>query len=433
MARVVGGLLLALVCARVAHAGPTRKVAIDTDPEGATVYVGDKESGPKCQKTPCTLDLPIGDTTVLFIELENFSEAIEQVEVPNKRDSKPLKFHVELKAAVGTIIVNGAPGANIEINDEDKGKAPAHIEMPEGSHHVVVTQGGKTLYDDFVQVDANAEATITPRAGGITKSTPTDPGTPTSTDTPVDKPPATGAPSKPRGHYVMGSGAFDVGFRKFSYDGNMTKNTLRDESEVGQVLAGPMIELWPTEILGLGVLPGLSLMARFEFGLNSQPVSGMDISGTTTTFWQSLEISVRNRFVIADTAAVEVGVGYLRDTYRFNGSPNDVELVPDADYQSIRIGVRGSLLLDPVEPYIVLENRIVLDGGAIQQRFLSASANGYHGALGAVAHFGNFSVRLEAAITDYSWTFKPDTGAMFFATGGSDRIEEISLALGYSY
>jgi hypothetical protein len=432
MARVVGALLLVLVCAGVAHAGPTRKVVIDTDPEGATIYVGDKESGPKCQTTPCTLDLPIGDTTILFIELESFSEAIEQVEVPNKRDSKPMKFHVDLKAAVGTIVINGSPGANIEINDEDKGKAPARIEMPEGSHHVVVTQGGKRLFDDFVQVDANAEATVTPRAGGITKSNPTNP-TATPTDATVDKP-ATPATSKPRGHYVMGSGAFDVGFRKFSYDGNMTKNTLRDETEVGQVLAGPMIELWPTEILGLGVLPGLSLMGRFEFGLNSQPVTGMDIAGTTTTFWQSLEISVRNRFVIADTAAVEVGVGYLRDTYRFNGSPNDVMLVPDADYQSIRVGVRGSLLLDPVEPYLVLENRIVLNGGSLQQRFpLGASANGLHGALGAVAHFGNFAVRLEAAITDYSWTFKPDTGARFIASGGSDRIEDISLSLGYSY
>jgi len=434
MGRVVGGLACALVSASVAHAGgPTRKVTIETEPEGATVYLNDKENGPKCEKTPCTIDLPAGEAAVVIIELENYAEEFEQVDVPAKRDSKPLKVHYELKAAIGTLVVNGAPGATVEVDGKDKGKTPARIEMPEGAYRVVVKQGTKTLYDEYVQVDSGNEATVTPRSGGsgpvAIKDTPepTDPGEPTAITKPA-------TPGKPRGNYFLGSGAFDVGFRKFSYDGNQTKMTLRDESEVGQVLAGPVLEVWPTEIAGLDLLHGLSILARFEFGLNSQTVSGNGLGGTTTTFWQSYEFSLRNRWVLANTGTIEVGVGYVRDTYRFNGAPSDVMLVPDADYQSIRLGVRGSLLLDPVEPYIVLENRIVLDGGSIAKRFaLGADANGLHGGLGLAAHFGHLNARFEAAITDYSWTFKPDAGATFIASGGSDRIEEISLSVGYSY
>ena len=109
--------------------------------------------------------------------------------------------------------------------------------------------------------------------------------------------------------------------------------------------------------------------------------------------------------------------------------------MPDADYRSIRIGVRGSLLVGSIEPYLAIENRIVMSGGkVIEDRFsLGASATGLRGALGFAARLGSFAARLEGSLTRYAWTFKFNTMDEFKADGASDSIIMISAALGYEY
>ena len=47
----------------------------------------------------------------------------------------------------------------------------------------------------------------------------------------------------------------DVGFRQFSYRNNTTPSTQRNDNEVGQVLAGPIVEVWPTTLPGSGRCP----------------------------------------------------------------------------------------------------------------------------------------------------------------------------------
>jgi hypothetical protein len=184
------------------------------------------------------------------------------------------------------------------------------------------------------------------------------------------------------------------------------------------------------------VLPGLAVVLRYQYGVNGQAVSGNGVTGSLTTFWQALEIGAKYRWVVLDNQlAVEAGGGYLRDTYRFNGNATDITLVPDADYQSIRIGARAAYVAGQLEPYLVLESRLVLDGGAVGTRFpLGASASGLHGALGVAAHFGALGLRVEGSLTQYSWTFKADpTMDEYVATGGSDSIKQITLAVGYAY
>jgi hypothetical protein len=228
---------------------------------------------------------------------------------------------------------------------------------------------------------------------------------------------------------------FDVGFRKVRYDGVVTTSTLRTEDEGGQVIAGPQVEIWPGTLAGVRALRGLSLVGRFQFPVNKQPVTGGGLMGTTTTYWQSLEVSLRHRWTIANTAAVEVGAGFVRDQHQFNTEFDaDRRLVPDADYRSVRIGVRGALVAGSLEPYLAAENRIVMSGGAIGDRFsLGASASGLRGALGVIAHFGGFAARVEGSATRYSWTFKYDNMDEFKADGASDSIFMISAALGYAY
>ncbi len=157
--------------------------------------------------------------------------------------------------------------------------------------------------------------------------------------------------------------------------------------------------------------------------------------GNMTTFWQSLEISARQRWTLAK-GTIDVGAGFIRDQHQFNtNNTNDLNLVPDADYRAIRIGVRGSLRIGTLEPYLAAENRIVLSGGkTIEDRFsIEASASGLRGALGTTAKLGPIHGRLESSFTRYSWTFKSQPTDTFKATGASDLIIMISAGVGYEY
>ena len=415
----------------VAEAGPTRKVVVETDPPGATVYLNDMEAGPVCKATPCTIDVPVNGEANLIIEAASYAPEFATVDL-TKRSSKPIAVKVSLKKAVGAITIDTPKGASVAVDDADAGKVPAHIDVEAGGHHVVVTVNGKDVFNDFVNVEVGEEVPVTPSATPPPGPPPPDGGEVDTTPKPVA--------TTHRRPYLFAAAAFDVGFRKFTYDNvqlnKMGVNKLREEDEGGQVLAGPAVEVYPTAIANVDLLPGLAIVLRYQYGINGQAVSGNGVTGALTTFWQALEIGAKYRWVLLDNQlAVEAGGGYLRDTYRFNGNATDITLVPDADYQSLRIGARAAYVAGQFEPYLVLESRLVLDGGAVGTRFpLGASASGLHGALGVAAHFGALGVRVEGALTQYSWTFKADPAmSEYVATGGSDSIKQITLAVGYAY
>ncbi|HEX4423232.1 MAG TPA: PEGA domain-containing protein [Kofleriaceae bacterium] len=412
----------------------TSKVTIETDPPGAKVYFNLKEDGEKC-KTPCTIDAPVGETPII-VEAENRRPIIENLVVP-KKSARPIKVVYKLEPAVGTLVVEGGAGATIKVDDEDKGKAPARVEgVFAGAHHVVVEQNGKPLFDQFVEVEDGHEAMVTAAAG--TGGAPT----PSSGDaSPAVRATApTPAPRARHGPAIALSGVMDVGFRHFTYANNLTRDTQRNDTENGQVLAGPIVELWPTTLAGLDLLPGLALYGRFEYGLNAQAVTIVKTTGakmptTLSTAWRSLEVSLHQRWTIAGTGTIEVGGGYVQDQYQFKGDATDIANVPDAVYKTVRIGGRASLLLGLLEPYVVAENRVVLSGGAMDARYsLGASTSGVHAAIGAALHLsGHLEAHLEGALTRYSWTFKFDNTDMHRADGGTDSIENVTIAIGYLY
>jgi len=418
--------------------GKTSKVTIETDPPGAKVYFGLKEDGEICT-TPCTVDAPIGETPII-VEAASRRTIIENLVVP-KKTARPMKVRYTLAPAVGTLIVEGGNGATIKIDDEDKGKAPGRVDgVAAGAHHIVVEKNGKPLYDDFLEIEAGHEATVTARTAAAEPPPPPRKRDPAISATTTTAAPAPAPRARRRGPSFAVTGTMDVGFRQFSYRNNTTPETQRDDQEGGQILAGPIVEVWPTTLLGLGILPGLALYGRFELGVNAQPVTvidsttGMKMQTSLTTAWRSLEVSLHQRWTIANTATLEIGAGYTDDRYQFNGASDEIALVPDASYKAVRVGVRASLLLGSLEPYVAAENRLVLSGGAMDKRYtLGTSVNGIHGALGAAVHLGHVEVRLEGGLTRYSWTFKPDTTDATKADGGTDTIESVTVALGYAY
>jgi hypothetical protein len=419
-----------------AAAGPgTSKVTFETDPPGAKVYFNAKEDGEVCT-TPCTVDAPIGETPII-VEAENRRAIIENLVVPRKM-ARPLRMSYKLKPAYGSLVIEGSEGATIKIDERAQGTAPHRFDdVLAGAHHVVLEKDGKKLYDEFVEVEVDTDTSIAaPRSSG-----PAAPPPPAGPAVEAVREPADRAPGAPR---IAIAAVTDLGFRQFTYKNNMTKGRQHDDREGGQVLTGAAIELWPTTLLNLGVLSGLSLYGRFQIGANPQRVTMKDTMGVVkptslTTSWRSLEISLHQRWMLSSVGTLEVGAGYTSDRYQFStdGTPtgNDqLATVPDAAYKAVRIGGRASLLLGRLEPYLAAENRLVLSGGRMEQRYsVSTSVNGVQGTVGAVLHLGRFEVRAEAGVVLYSWTFRYDAGDDDRADGGSDQIERIGLTLGYVY
>ena len=442
MARLLAIAVL-VAATGVAGAAPKKKVQIETEPPGAEVYLNLIEDGKICE-TPCSIEVAVNSTTTLILQLEGHESMIESVSVTRKSPGK-LSFKLEPKQG-GVIVVEGPAGATVTVDDEDKGKAPVRIDTDAGPHAVTITLDGREVGSQIVEVVAGEEHKV----GGVGKTVAVK-----EPDPDPDPGPKVVAeqPSPPRaGPLFALSAVADIGFRTFKYDNAMTDN-LGDDKEFGQVMVGPMLEVWPGTLLGVRALRGLSIVARVQFGINKQAVTvDPDDAGpeparqsAARTFWGSLEASVRHKWTIKDTATIEPSVGYVREQYQFETDADnptagmDFELVPDAVYNAVRLGIHGSLLLGSLEPYVGVENRIVLAGGTIEDRFSNngggadPKATGLRGLAGISAKLGAINARLEASYTRYSWTFKFDNDSEFQATGGNDTIRLISASVGYAY
>ena len=440
MARVVVAAAALVACVGAAAAGPTRKVEVSSTPAGASVYIDAPSNGELC-KTPCTIDAPVGKST-LILQLENYEPLFESLSVP--RSGKKVSVSYTLQSAVGTLIVHGPDGATINVDEKDKGKVPDKVAVESGSHHVTVMLEGKTLYDDFINVDTGADTEITAKAvatasggdtgGGDTGGGATGGGDTGGSDIGPDDHKST--PSGPRGRIVTGVIQVDIGFRRLSYDN--PRGTLKPDSgetEDGQVLVGPALEIWPTQLMHLGALSGLSLFVRFQIGVNHQELTTQTgnmapVPAGASTAWSSLEASLRQRWVLADTVAVVISGGFVRDSLGFDiTNPATAPDVPDADYKSVRIGARLAMV-GTVAPYIEAENRFVVAGGKFATKFMQASATGVHAAAGVAIHMGALAAKAEGEITSYSWTFSQQDPN---ADGASDKVFGFAALLAYQY
>nr|HEX4314608.1 PEGA domain-containing protein [Kofleriaceae bacterium] len=433
---------VAVAAPRTAQAQATRKVTVETDPPGATVYLNDKESGPACTPTPCEVTAPVGETPMI-IELDGYSPVLDSLVVP--RGGKAPKVKFTLEATGGTLDVqwDGPADAIIKVDDKPKGKAPEKIALDAGPHRVVVRSNNKTIYDDQVTIELGDTQTIHPT---VAQDAPPDPPVTDKPENPVDTTPTEveqktepAGPQKPP--VVIVSAIFDVGFRQFSYQNGksnfMNVFNVGNDNEGGQLMAGPLVQVFPTRALGVDALKGLSIVGRLEFGFHDQTVQDAAIMDSPpTTFWQAIEVTARNEWLISDDSiSLSVLAGYTRDRFEFSGSTDDIALVPDADYQSLEIGGRAALPHGTYEPYVEAANRIVLSGGELQTRFTTASANGIHAAAGVAIRSGNIAARIEGQITRYGWSFSNNgmQNPPYVADGGTDLIEMISIVIGYAY
>jgi hypothetical protein len=440
----MGRLLLAgalvLLALGPAHAGPTRKVLIESEPPGASVYVDDVDKGVACEPTPCEINAPVG-TVMLIIRLDKYEPEIKEIDVPKGKRALQQKY--KLKSAIATIKVDVPKGASVRIDEEDKGKAPVEISVAAGDpHHIVVVSNGKTVFDDIQELSTGEEYVVKPKIA----SAPTVAETPTVTD---DDDESSGGSDddgsvgsgritgktdgKPRSAFISGGLAFDVGIRHVSYTTPAMSDFVRELEGGSQALAGPAVEFWPGRMLGVYPLRGLSLFARAQFSVVAQTVTGKDLDGAVTSKWSSYEASLRQRFQLS-TFVVEVSGGYVQDSFGFDASSmNDLDKMPIADYQSLRLGARLGFVSDNIEPYLSAENRIVFAAGELASRYASSSATGLRGSAGVMMKLGMLNARLEGTLMSYSWDLTYENTSKWKASAASDSLMLVSAVVGVSY
>jgi hypothetical protein len=456
MCRVVLTVALLVGSGRIATAG--HRAHIVTEPPGAHVYINDTESGAVCDATPCDIDPPYGESS-LIVQLEKYAPEIQGIDV--KRGGPMLSVRIKLKAAIATLVLDdpSARGASITIDGADRGKVPARIDVEPGGHQLKVSLRGKAVFDDFVDVETGDEKTIALAATPQTKDTtptksaaPSDSVEPNTTvaDSGDSASPASSAEEhdevssvavKPRRRrFVAGNVVIDLASRNFEYLQPMGAPLAPAKNSALGVywnsLAGGTVELWPFELLAIPALRELSLYGRVEVGVVGLAVANTNGAQTSEA---RKEISARYRqWLGGHSIALDGSVGYVDDQATFSGPADSVVMLPEADYAGLRAGLAVVAALGPVEAYAAIEGRDVLSSGALAARWQTSSVSGLGGEAGIAAtfarEFGQVVARVQVEDMHYNWTFgNPVAPYPGHAAGAVDKLYGVTMSAGFQY
>ncbi len=450
-------ILLGLCWAFPAWAGGTGKVTIESDPSGATVYIGDKADGEK-GVTPLTLDLAPGDYT-LVVALPGYSDEYKNVTVP--RSKKPVSAKVTLRKAVGilTVSAKGNKGRDLDvyINHENRGKIPLTLELGADTYHIEIKRGKVTIRDEQVTLEADQETEliVDPAAKAVkvpakdpdqdpVKEPAKDPvkdpdsdldpdrpggsGTDAPTGEPTGDPPEDGAAKASTASWLTASATTTVMFRKVGYTQVQTdKLFLFDQG--GQLLVGVALELFPFA-KQKSVLRMLSLRGHGNFGVpQSFATADAQMLPVKTSY---LQVGGDLHFQVPLGAlGLDLNSGFEQQTLSFSGSSEALGLLPDAAIGSVRLGAGLTVKLGKIDAFGFAEVRLVTGGGAYMDRFQDASGSGFGVGGGLRAKFGRMFATADATLNRYSWTFLPTP--QYIAKTATDSLTMINLGFGIGF
>lgn len=430
----VAMLVVVGVLAQAADAAPRRyKVQLETDPEGATVYLGDKEAGGAGQ-TPLELELTAGEH-ILILELDGHLPSFETI-VVEPRKGKAAKtaqvFTFMLAPANATLVVPGGDdagfpdGTRVLIDGEDQGEPPVRVEVAVGAHQVQILAPGMKPYEEWIEVEGGQEHVLA-IGGERLEAKP-----PVVEDRAPPKPPA--APRGEAGPLGTLRAGVEIGWRRWRYDTPRTPN-LRPFDASGTVLFAIEAELHPwRRFLRNKLLDRLSIVAGA--GLAPTITASDDAGMTVEAFWRQQHAGARLRLDLHDGLAVDLDAGWAHLLYTFRDTDGMlVDEVPDVDYHMIRIGAQLRLHSGGFEAWAGVDNRLVVSGGLLEDRFRSAGVDGVGARVGTALRLlgRHLEARAEAALTRFGWEFEAETGDPYDAEGGTDLLFGITLSLGGTY
>ena len=407
-------------------------VLIETLPAGASVFLGDKESGP-IGVTPAELELPAGEHVVI-LELDGHIPRFESV-VVEARTGKAARitqtFAFELDPATATLIVELEEGAEIPegtqvlVDGEEQGEPPVRLEVDVGAHQVQVVAPGKKQYEEWVEVEGGQEHLLSVAAASLSPVPVVDTG---------PSKPAKKGKRAPRSMGTLRSGV-EIGFRRFRYDNPVTANA-RPYTAEGSVHVVVDAELHPwRRFLPNKLLDRLSVIAGAGYSpvITATETNGMQVDA----FWRSQHAGLRARAIDHARVALDIDAEWMHTIYEFrdeNGAL--VADTPDVDYHVARIGVRVlGKIARPLDVWLGVDNRVVISGGALEERFRGAEVDGVavRAGFAAFALSRHLEGRIEAAYARFGWTFQPEVGDTYVADGGSDTLYGVTITVGGQY
>jgi hypothetical protein len=126
------------------------------------------------------------------------------------------------------------------------------------------------------------------------------------------------------------------------------------------------------------------------------------------------------------------GLGVTR--HRFSGAAAAFALVPDARYIVARLGGGVSARFQRLEVTGTVENRPVLSGGVLSDRFRTSSADGIAVRVSAMLPLADrYFARLDGNFVRYAWSFSFDPAGTYRADGATDVLLGFSLSAGATF
>jgi hypothetical protein len=172
----VAVIVLALLCGRSAFADCPKTgryaVKIDSAPQGAPIYIGDKT----CQigVTPYVGKLNRGDYNVI-IETPGYETATKPFHVAALRKTQELFIPLVKKADPPKIDIRadadpkGVAGATVMLDGEVKGQAPIVLTTTAGRHQLRLQKDGYEAFEQWYSVTDNNTQTVMPTLKEIAK------------------------------------------------------------------------------------------------------------------------------------------------------------------------------------------------------------------------------------------------------------------------
>lgn len=417
----VGVIALVLVVWSTPALAQKRPVQISSVPDGAEVFLGDKESGP-VGTTPLDLELEPGEYTMIF-ELPGHVPVFETLIVDAIKDRRkarrPVTMKVALAPAISTLRVKGdtPAGARVLVDGKDRGKLPLTIEVDPGAHQVQVIVEGREPYEEWIELEGGQEHEVTVSLATMAVVERVKPK----------------RPRGPRGPLAIARAGTEFTWRRFRYQGAPDDvNTLAFDAD-GRLMATFQVEAAPWR-LAPAAWRAWPLTMIVGFGITQQDTATRG-SESANFNHRTFEAGLRYRWQVRDKVGLAFDLGWSRLLYTFAGEL--AYALPDVDYNMLRIGVRVEGKVGPALLWLGGENRPVAGGGDLDERFKAADADAFALVAGGLARFADdhVEVGLSYDLVRVGWSFEPEDVPMpmYQATGGTDLFHAVRLWVGGAY
>ncbi len=155
---VLGIVSLGLLTAVTAHAARTIPVYIDTDPQGAVVYVDSEQSAPIGTTPLKRVRIARGNHTLIF---KKDGYELGKLQVNIRRWKQRISFSLKARAKISVSPGNtGAQGASLKVDGKVVGQLPTQVEVQSGRHLIQVERKGYKPFSQWADLKGGQVMTL---------------------------------------------------------------------------------------------------------------------------------------------------------------------------------------------------------------------------------------------------------------------------------